>query len=89
MIDSDDVDADGTFVDTDWVDADPVTEVVATDSASDQGMSSSSALDSSPRFGSSDSDWNVGINEDTGNTVSKWPGGRHFDNMTWQEVEPK
>ncbi len=39
-----------------------------------------------PRF--SGDDWNVGVNERTGNTVSKWSGGRYYDNMTWEEVEP-
>ena len=45
------------------------------------------AAPEAPHFSGS-SDWDVGINEDTGNTVSKWPGGRHFDNLTWDEVEP-
>ena len=35
-----------------------------------------------------DNGWDVGINEDTGNTVSSWPAGRYFDNGTGEEVTP-
>lgn len=51
----------------------------------------------SPTFGDSglgetgepESDWNVGINEDTGNRVERWPGNRTYDGLTWDRVEPK
>lgn len=44
---------------------------------------------SSSGVGDHDNGWNVGIDEDTGNTVSAWPGGRYYDNLTWDPVEPE
>ncbi len=75
-----------------WGDDDPTWE--GSETAADPSENSGPLLDpemptEAPLFAGSSDDWNVGVNEDTGNTVSKWPGGRHFDNGTWDEVEQK
>lgn len=54
----------------------------------DTGLDTADAPSTAPEpvFGSSAP---AGINEDTGNTVSIWPGNRPFDDLTWEPVKEK